>query len=85
MVAVQLNSETISIPFDRFWELASRHTQSMCGLGLDDIEDFDIMDYYPGESATKADYLQGIRDAAKAAIENSMGFNTLYEEEFDDE
>lgn len=78
-------SEMISVPYEKFWELTSRHTQAICGLGLDDIEDFDIMDYYPGESALKADYLQGIRDASAAAINNAIGFNAVYEEDLNDE
>jgi hypothetical protein len=79
------NSETISLSYDKFWSLVSRQSQWICGLGLQDFEDFDVMDYYPGESATKEEYRDGIRDAAKAAISNAMGFNTLYEDEFDED
>lgn len=73
----QQQSETIEVSFESFRAAVSRHVEALCGLGLDDIEDFDVYDYYPGESAYKADYQAGVKDAAAAAIENAIGFNVM--------
>jgi hypothetical protein len=73
----QQQSETIEVSFEFFRAAVSRHVESLCGLGLDDIEDFDVYDYYPGESAYKADYQAGVKDAAAAAVENAIGFNVV--------
>ena len=77
MALTQSQSETISLSFEKFWTLVNVQVKAYCGLGLDDIEDFDIEDYYPGSEAQRYDYVSGIREAAAAAIENSLGFNIV--------
>ena len=83
MALTQSQSETISLTFEKFWMLVNVQVRAYCGLNLNDIEDFDIEDYYPGPEAQRYDYVIGIKDAAAAAIENSLGFNivTMEDEE----
>lgn len=76
MLAQQQQSETISLEFDKFITYVDRRFQEICGLSVYDVEDFGFYEYYPGESATKLEYAQAVRDAAAACLENAAGAKT---------
>ena len=58
----------ISMTFEKFWAYVSRYISKRIGVGLDDLADVDIWDYYSPEPESK-EYWQGaIRDAAEYAM-----------------
>lgn len=69
----QSSPETISMDFDRFLSYVDRRFQGICGLSINDVEDFDFHDYYPGETASKIEYAQAVQDAASACLSNAAG------------
>jgi hypothetical protein len=66
-------SETISMDFDKFLRYVDRRFQDICGLSINDVEDFDFHDYYPGETAKKIEYAQAVQDAARDCLSNAAG------------
>jgi hypothetical protein len=72
-VVTATNEEVIELDFDRFWKVVNRKFESICGLSLDDVTDFDISEFYPGEKAKKIEYAQAAVDAARSVLENAAG------------
>jgi hypothetical protein len=73
MDQVQSQPETISLDYDKFLRYVDRRFQDICGLSINDVEDFDFSDYYPGETAPKIEYAQAVVDAARDCLSNAAG------------
>lgn len=73
MDQTQSQQETISLDFDKFLHYVDRKFEAICGLSINDVEDFDFYDYYPGETAPKIEYAQAVMDAARACLANAAG------------
>lgn len=69
----QSSKETISMDFDKFLRYVDRRFNDICGLSINDVEDFDFLSYYPGETAAKIEYAQAVQDAASACLSNAAG------------
>jgi hypothetical protein len=62
--------EMISFTFDQFRQHVDRYISRRVGVGLDDLADVDIWDYYIHEAATVADWKNQISDAALWVMES---------------
>jgi L-ribulose-5-phosphate 3-epimerase UlaE len=58
----------ISMTFEKFWAYVSRYISNRIGVGLDDLADVDIWDYYSEHPETKEHWQGAIRDAAEHAM-----------------
>jgi L-ribulose-5-phosphate 3-epimerase UlaE len=58
----------ISMTFEQFWNHVSRFIARRIGVGLDDLADVDIWDYYSPEPETKEHWQGAVRDAAEYAM-----------------
>jgi 4-alpha-glucanotransferase len=66
-------SDKISVSFDKFITLVDARFSAIAGLSINDVEDFDFWAYYPGEEATKKEYVDAAKDAASACLANAAG------------
>jgi hypothetical protein len=71
--------DNIEVSFEKFRLYVDRKFQAICGMSIDDVEDFDFYEYYPGESAPQIEYAQAVVDAARACLENAAGFDVAQE------
>ena len=77
MDQTQSTEGMIELSFDRWLQYVDKRFQGICGLSINDVEDFDFWDYYPGEKAKQIEYAQAVRDAASACLSNAAGADVM--------
>jgi len=63
----------ISMTFDQFWTRVSNYIARRIGVGLDDLADVDLWDYYSPEPEDAEFWKQAVRDAAEHAMSEQDG------------
>lgn len=58
------NKNTITISYARFRSIVDKYLNGVCGLGIDELPDFDLWNYYvENEYMTKEQWYQLAKDA----------------------
>jgi hypothetical protein len=58
----------IQLSFEKFWAHVSSYISRRIGVGLDDLADVDLWDYWTSEPQTKEAWQSAIAEAAQHAM-----------------
>lgn len=58
----------ITLTFDKFWNRVSSYISRRIGVGLDDLADVDLWDYWTSEPQTAEQWKAAIAEAAAHAM-----------------
>jgi hypothetical protein len=58
----------IQLSFEKFWAYVSNYISRRIGVGLDDLADVDLWDYWTAEPQTKEAWQTAVAEAAQHAM-----------------